>query len=1090
MAVAALRVLIRALLAVGLWSASCFPVFAEDLGALRVTVTDAVTRAPVPLTQVDLYGARSLRGATGMDGVVVFEGLPPGDYQVVVRNSRYIAQTLRGIAVVSARPAELAVPLQRAPRATPSWLRQIGRIGAKAKPKASTTQTTSESPEAKLSGSMVEALGTLPAASIQSSGPSAYLSLGGHAVNQTGISIEGVPVGALGGATNLRPFSLDLFNAVSINRNSPNGTAGGSVNFDTRNPTLDWIGTGNAVQGSYGNAGTTFTEAGTSGRLGLSAAHAARSEGNSLDGLRFADSSGLDYVHRTLARTSGDALKVRYPFSLNNVVIGSLVSLRSDVPLFCSQFTGPVPCGYGPLNEQRSTLTSAQLRDLVSVGRLSAAVSVFHNASTLDIDQSGRFVRGINLPQRGNEAVLANGVIAEGELQVGKGYPLGFSVTNSSQTARSTGSVFGTLVPPSVSSLTFTNASLTGPLLKRRHVTSSLTVGFQHEGEQSHATGQLSLAYSPTSFDSFTFESGAGFVAAQPGSFTGIADPPSLQINCAAGNAVGLGPSSGSKDASSARTSLVWNHTGSKISATVTARHELDFNVPISGLVSATALDPGLFSAGYLAGLRQNYAATCGSAAVPPGLANLFYTVTAAVPYAAYDSGEVSMHVDASRNVALDFSYGAFLARASGGSGALFAPGSTVSAGAQLPNRPMHTANAAIAAAIGRSGAKALANVHYVSANNPNNLPSYVVVDAGFEFKLQRGTVASLSLLNLTNAYGGTFATTAGAVPLATQTGAFRTVATPLAPHSVNVALRIPVGPGSQLEDVPNRDPGPTAYGFMLRPYPDAPPQDPFAIDRRSGRCGPEAAPRADHYLGLIRDYVRRIEAARSPDGAYPAAFPERDVEGLRLHYRRTAASYAVLVALDKNLSFAERLPVAKPVMGCAHFYSGLLPETRKRGLYISPYDEQEAVVPMFDFAPSVGFYVPPSLIENSSMFPDYAELPAAAPADPFAIASGEACPPYVRSSAEAFVALLRPYVAAYYNGEKPRSPEGFEIVPHASGGQTWLEILSADVNIQLLASCLRIAAVDRDTLLKMKLDGARSPSLDYTPRLGFYQVW
>lgn len=1068
------------------------PAQAQQTSALRIVVTDATTNKPLVLTRVSIYGPRSLSGITGIDGSVTFDHLPPGTYEITVPyKDGYISKTVHQISVSSLSTTDYALTLQREPRRPPSWLQTIARVASKPKPKSSTTQTGSDSSEGKLSGSTVSALQTLPNVVTQGSGFAQYPSIGGHSPNQTAVSIGGVPVSGFGATPNLQPFNLDLFSSVSISENSAYGAAGGTVNFDVPDPTLDWIGNGSGIEGSFGNAGLSLSEKGTSGRLGVVFTHATRDQGNPLDGMRFLDSSGLDYVHNALAHTSGDAFKARYPFSLTNILFASLITIRSDVPLFCTVFTGPTPCGYGPLNNQQNTLTSAQLRDSLSIGRLSLDVTAFHNRTSLNVDQSGRYVNGVNLPQLSSNTTLANGFILGGQLQIGRGYPVNFNLTSDNQTTTATGNAFGTIIPPALSSLSFTSAAVSAPLFTHRHFSSNLSLGMQHQGPQSRANAQLSLTYSPTSYDVFGLQYGTGFLAAPAAAFAGIADPPSLQFNCTARNAVGFGPVTPSNDSGTTKTTLSWNHTGRKISTTLSLHHETDFNASVLALVNPEALNPALFTPAYIAGVEQNFMASCGPAA-PLSTQDLYYEINAAAPRATYDGGEFNLHLDASRYFSADLSYGMMLARAYGSTGPLFSNGSTVVSGRQLPNQPLRTANLSLAALVGKAGVTALANVHYVSSNNPNNLPAYAVVDAGLQMPLKQGGTLTLSLLNLTNTYGGTFATVNGAVPLATQNGSFATIATPLTPHSINIAWRMPFGYGAQLLDVPSYDPGPGAFGFILWPYPKAPPANPFAIDRRSGRCGPESVPGSTKYLGILRQYIERIEAARVQSGSYPATFPDYDVQGLRFYYRRNGQSFAVLISVDKNLSWDDKLAILKPLAGCSRITSGLLPETQRRHLYIPPYDEQQELIPFFDFAPEVGFYYPPSVIENQSFFPAYADLPTAAPTDPFAILKTAKCSSSLISGAQAFVSLLQPYIAAYYDRHAtPNAPEGFTITPHVSKGGTWLEIASPDVDVTLLSQCLTIVGAHQDALYKMGLDGTRySSSVDYTPRLGLYNLW
>jgi hypothetical protein len=235
---------------------------------------------------------------------------------------------------------------------------------------------------------------------------------------------------------------------------------------------------------------------------------------------------------------------------------------------------------------------------------------------------------------------------------------------------------------------------------------------------------------------------------------------------------------------------------------------------------------------------------------------------------------------------------------------------------------------------------------------------------------------------------------------------------------------------------------------------------------------------------------VTRIEAVRTKTGTYPATFPDADVQGLHMYYRRNGDSFAVLLAVNKNMSWDDRLTILKPLAGCARIYSGVLPDTERRHLYIPPYDEQQQVQPVFDYAPEVGFYDPPSRIENDSLFPAYAAMPKTPPTDPFAI-SESTCPSNLRGGAQAIVSLLQPYIVAYYHRTSlPSVPDGFTITQHNERDSAWLEILSGDINVKLLAQCLRIVGARRDALQKLGLDGTRAPSLDFAPQIGFYNVW
>lgn len=1053
-------------------------------GTLRVVVRDARTNASLPLASVDVYGPRSLRALTGLDGAVPFDGAIAGEYEVVVRHEGYEDRTLRGVRVPP-EGTELDVALQPAPRRPPSWLRQIGAVKTKRPSSATASRVDQETPETVLAASPVAGAATLPGVTVQRTPGGETVSVFGHSAAQTTLSVDGVPVSTFGAPSSVQPFALDLFQTVQIDRRSAFGSPGGNVDFTTRNPALDWIGTLGAFGGSFGNGGESVTGAGTTGRLGVSFTEARRDESNPLDGLTFRDASGLDYRHDALVRTTGEAFKLRYPFSQDHVAYVSLVSLASSAPLVCDQFTGLVPCGYGPRNVEKNGLSSFQVKDTLASGRLQASATLFRNTSSIDVDQSGRFFAGTAEPASSSARNGTSGAIVEGQYQVGKGFPVSFHATVDAQRSSVSGTAFGRTVPPVSSSLAYRDASISGPLFDKRRVSSTLALGVQQQGAQGSRTADLTVKYRPTNADTLTLDGRTGFLAAPPPAFAGLADPSALQVNCAANQATGFGPSSGLPNSGSTTTSFGWEHVGSRISTSAALRHEIDDNGLVTAYVRGDALNPSLMTPAYLSGVSQAFAATCGApfAASP---ADLFLAVTSSVPRVRYDGGELAVHVVASRNVTADLTYGLVYARAFGHDGPLFSGGSTVVSGRQLPNVPIATENLGILAKLGRSEATLLADVHHVSANNPNDLPGYTTLDVGFDQRLARGARLTVGVLNVTGAYGGVFATPANAVPLLTRYGPLATAAIPLAPRSLTVSLRLPFGLGAGLADVPDFSAGPGTYGYRLYPYNDAAPGDAFAIDRRSGRCGPEQVGAAAHELSAVKAYAARVEARRAADGAYPASFPTANVDGLVMTYRRTARAYAVMVSADPHLSFTQRLPILRPLAGCARLYSGTLPETRERDLYVPTYDERQQLLPLAEYSPLIGFYVPPSRLENDRLFPAYTDPPAKPPDDPFAIASGSECAPIARPGAEAFVALVKPYITAVYGGAAATPPAGFVITDHRDG-KRWLSIASGDLDVKLLAGCLRIAAADAQTLDKMGLGGTPAPTLDFTPSLGFY---
>lgn len=1079
-----LRVLGCALLAVAVLSGTATA--AEPLPTLRVVVVDAKTQAPLALARVEIYGPRSLRGSSGPDGAVPFAGIDPGTYDIVVRHGGYDDRTIRAVALQGAGDT-VTVALQPSPRRPPTWLREIGRSRVKLGSKASTTTAAGDTPEQTLRQDAAAGVGTIPGVTLNGTPGGQTVSVFGHSPAQTTFTVDGTPVGPLGGVGNVQPFSLDLFQSIDVARQSAFGSPGGNVNFTTRDPALDWIGTFASAFGTFANNGERFTGSGTSGRLGISFTHARRDEVNPLNGLTFLDASGVRYQHDATVQNGGDALKLRYPFSQNHALYATLLEISSRSPLFCTQDTGPLPCGFGPVNVQSSSLTSAQLRDVFSAGRLDASLTLFRNRAAIDVDQSGRYISGVPFPSSSSARSTTTGLVLDGQYQVGRGYPISFHATTDTQTSTLRGTAFGSAVPPFATGLSYQDVSLSGSLFERRRLSSTLSLGMQHQGDQHNTTAGLSLRYRPGSADTLTVEERTGLIASVPATFNGVADPSALQIDCASHHAAGLGPSSGASSSGSSTTTLTYQHSGPRVSFTATARHEVDRNGAVSAFVRGDSLPASLYDPTYFNRLSSAYDAACGDSRTL-GPSDVFLQTTASASRVVYDGGAVALHLDLSRNLAADVSEGLVYARASGAGGPLFGTGSTVISGNQLPNVPIHTTNVALTAQLGNGQTRALLDAHVVGSNNANNLPGYMTLDAGIDRRLKGGAHVTLSALNVTGAYAGIFATPSNAVPLPIRGGSFATVALPLAPRTVQLAVQLPFGVGASLEDVPDITAGPQSYGYKLYPYDRAVPRDAFEIDRRSGRCGPEVVGPATHELSLIRDYVGRIEARRLADGSPPAAMPSETHDGLVLTFRRTMRSYAVMVAPDMNLSYTQQIPVLRPIAGCARFYSGTLAETGRLGLYIPTYDELREMRPLAEYAPAVGFYVPPSRLENDRLFPAYTDPPKTPPADPFAIsASPVECLSSARSGADAFVALLKPYVTALYAGQEAKQPAGFTIVDHRDGKNRWLEIASPDLDVKMLAGCLSVAAIDQKAADALGIGGNAPPALDYTRALGFY---
>ncbi len=1058
-------------------------------GAHRVTVVDAKTKAPVAVARAEIYGARSLRAYSGADGRVAIDALPPGTYEVVVTNSRYLPQTLKAVVVAAGAPTAITVALQ--PRPPSTALRQIGTTKAQTGAKANPDEIDGDSITARLGGTSVsDGLSSLANVSVA---PNGDVSLSGRPSNQTQVTIDGIPVSPLGASPNIASFGSDLFGTVGVDRSSTSAT-GASLGFGTRNPALDWIGSANGVLGSFGNAAWSFTEAGTPSRLGISYAHAVRDEGNPLDGLGFLDTSGRDYLHQDITHTQGDAVKFRYPFSLYDTFFATATAIRTDVPLVCNVDTGPVPCGYGPNNRLDTSLLSLQLRDTFIAGRASGYVTLFHNVNTSDDDRTNLLVAGLAAPSRNTTKTLVDGQLGELDFTVGANHDVALTILNDPQRVSSAGTAIGAFAAAPPLTLDHTTVTLDGDVFERRHLAGHLKAGFDALAGRTSPTVEARLSYKPTTSDAYALDASLGTQSFPAGVSAFVADPAALQANCAGGDLTGFGPSAASTARSGiTRTSADWSHSGARISSDVTLTHEVDANASLQGYVSGAALDPTLFTPQYLAGAARVYAATCGGGPAP-SIANLFYSVGGYATRATYDGGTASVTVNASRNVSASAKYGYVHATAVG-SGVLFGPGSTIRAGAQLPTRPMHTGSLTFDAHLGGSATSVLAEIIAASANNPQYLPAYALANVGAEIRLAHGVRFDASLQNVTNTYGGTFATAANAVPLTTSFGRFPTVGAPIPPRSINVSFRVPFGPGAQLDDTPQIDvPKGSIATDETSQFGDKPPSDPFAINRRSGFCGPEDVHTAEHYLAIVRAAAQAIEAQKKATGRYPESAADVLKDGMHIVYRKNGERYALLVGPDPRLPYSDVVPIFKPFQGCATVFSptfngSQLAEILRRGLYLPSYDESHDLKPYDVYEPSVGFYTPISRLENDEInVRAFARAPKEAPADPFAFKNASSCGSDVRPAAEAFVNAVRPYIAAVYaKAPLPALPDGITATVHTAKGGTWIGFRFFEIRSDALASCISLAQVPAAMLDAANLDGETQPAIDYAPRFGFY---
>ena len=407
-----------------------------------------------------------------------------------------------------------------------------------------------------------------------------------------------------------------------------------------------------------------------------------------------------------------------------------------------------------------------------------------------------------------------------------------------------------------------------------------------------------------------------------------------------------------------------------------------------------------------------------------------------------------------------------------------------------MPGAPLHRAGVVATAKLGRA-VDVLANASYTAANNPNRLPAYTVLNAGFAAPLATGSIALIGT-NLSNTHAGTFVGYAGALALP-RAGAppLLLPATPLPPRAVALTYTVRAGrtgaAGSGAQRTEAEADGDDAHGgthVMIRaarmragPHPDA-----LQIDPDNDACTPVAA----RFAQPVMDAIGRIAAAaeKAKTGSvYPAAFP-RDtavVNGITVRYTPFENGSRFVVALSVAPQAGAGL------INCAHLSVPQAGDVQTYRVYEPPAPEKGSF--FIGYIPEIGLYLlpPADAARGARVEVSFDPEPAAPPADPFTQRAPPACPASSRPLADAMVAAVRSARAGTPRG----AADVAEVVPKGDGTHAWLEITVRDSFAQAaVLQCLHVAAVPRGHLQAAGIGDARRPgALGFAERFGFYAV-
>ena len=1059
----------------------------SDTGEIDIAVTQSNNKTPVVLARVLLDGPVIASEFTGDNGKVRFTDVPDGIYRARVFARGFQAVTSENFEVTNGKVVTVTVALALS---SSGPLKTIASEVVKSTATISTTSIDQNSAQRKLSDTLADALGKLSGVTVSTSSNDSdatqTVSLEGQDASQTALTLDGIPLNAPGSAGDLRAIGTDLFTRSSVSFGPQLGGLAGGVNFSTLEPTLSWQNEFSLSAGSNGKNNYSLGESGTLGKLGVALMHTYRMAPSLLDGMQYLDASGLDYAHQGDRQSIGSMVKLRYQAGTAQTLTGMFLQNVGGGDLACTQYTGDVPCGYGPNNSSDSRFALYSLTDNALIGdtQVQAAIFGMHSSSTSDL--LDRYVAGVAQPTGTSQTMNNTGFSLNATLPAKQRHTISINAysTNSQ-------SSFTPLVPQAQPYVFPTQGSAYGAVTVNDAIRSNTKLRFNASLGVSRATNApgailagLSTQWQPTSNDTFAFSYNVGGSAAHPGRFGLLTDPAQLRFDCSGGVAYGSAPGDqpGASSSTSARLSITHRSNTGQVSASLYRQAQNDVVLPteVNGLV---LIPSGIFPPGYFAQVGSGFQTQCGSVPSSNIAQNTYFTTPIGGVRRIYEGLQLTGFYTLGRFVAEPY-YDVQVAKAVSGDFRLNNPYSITIPGSQLPNVPLQRAGITLDYKAPHSNVEYLADANYTSANNSQNLPAFATVDAGVNVHLSRGDL-TFAGTNLFNTYAGVFSGPQWAVPYTTFGGmSVATIARPNTPRQFSVTYTVRTGSSANaapanrtlLSQGPEGEGGGSGgrgMGRFFQPLPDTPPANPFGLNQ-TPLCTADAQKIAQPVLDGLKAYVARIEAAKTAQG-YPGSMPPASIPGVTVTYHGMNTTYALQIAISQTAQL-------RPLFGCSQFHVADEQTAQQRHLFVSPQPGGMFVRPSVTFMPQAGLYFvrrPPQAGRES--FRMY-KLPQGPPAKPFALTNAPACTSDLRSIAQSALAQLNAHFAS--NAASP----AWTVTPHPASGGTWYSIDATDIGtVPAVISCGHVAAAAKDDLTKLGLDGSPPPTLNYSPRLGLY---
>lgn len=1057
----------------------------SDTGEIDIVVQDATSKAPVVLARVMLDGPVITSEFTGENGKVRFTDVPSGIYRARVFARGFNGVTSQNFEVIGGRAVTVTVALAQS---TGGPLRTIAAEVVKSTATVSTTSIDNNSAQRKLSDDLAGALGKLSGVDVSTSSSDSdatqTVSLEGQDPSQTQMTVDGIPLNAPGMAGDLRMLNSDLFSGANVSFGPTLGGLAGGVNFRSLDPTLTWQGAFLLSAGSNGKNNYSLSETGSIGKLGIAAMHTYRMNPSLLDGMQYLDQSGLYYTHEGDRQQMGSMVKLRYQLSEAQTLTGSYMHSVNGAELACTQYTGALPCGYGPNNSFDTKFDLYSLTDNALIGDTQVQAALFGSRANSTRDLLDRFINGAAAPTGTQTATSMNGLSVNATLPAQQRHTISVSAYGTTSTTKFT---------PLVSqarpftfpgqSAGFAAISVNDQIRSNTKLRLNDSIGISHA---SNAPSSLLLGvganWAPTASDSFAFAYNVGGVAPHAGRAGFLTDPGQLRIDCNGTIAYGSAPGDqpGASSSNSARLSYTHKGTWGLVSGSLYRQVQNDVVLPVE--VNGTALQSsGIFPPGYLGNAQNAFDTTCGAAPPAFGWQNLYFSTPIGNVQRVYEGARINGFFSLG-NVVVQPYYDVQVAKALSSDPRFTNPYAITISGAQLPNVPLHRAGITLDYKAPHSAVEWLADANYTGSNNPQNLPAHTTVDAGVSTQLQHGTL-TFAASNIFNAFGGVFAGPQNAVPYTAANGTLiPTIARPLTPRQISVTYTARFGLNAQplapQRGLPQGGEGGRRGGFRAifnAPLPAAPPNDPFALNQ-TPLCTADHQKAAQAVLSSLKAYVAQIEAAKTASG-YPNTMAPPDIPGVAVTYHGLKSTYALTITLTQAAQL-------RSLFGCSTFHVADEQTAQQRNLYVAPAAGGMFFRPTVTFMPSVGLYFvrrPPQTGRES--FRLY-KLPTAPPKTPFALHASPSCTTDMHGVAQQALAQLQGHFA---NGAVA---SGWTITPHAAGAGAWYSLEPSDISaVPAILNCAHVSTAARADLAKLGWDGAALPALNYTPALGLYMI-